>query len=191
MDIVGLLVVAVPVVIILGLVLFFVLMYNRLYVLRNSADATLGQVMVAMKKRLDMIEQLLGAVRGYTKYEREVFERIATLRAGLFKAAPGELEDIDRESRSILGNLMAVAEAYPELKASETVMKLMDAVVSVENEIARQRYTYNNVVQEFNIMQDTIPSNVVARALGMRKLEYLRFEEEAVKPPEMTGIGPP
>jgi LemA protein len=89
-----------------------------------------------------------------------------------------------------MANIVAIAEAYPDLKASVTVTKLMDAVVSVEDEIARQRYTYNNVVQEFNTMVDTIPSNVVAGILGLKKLEYLQFGEEVEKAPEVKGIGP-
>jgi LemA protein len=66
----------------------------------------------------------------------------------------------------------------------------MDAVVSVEEEIARQRYTYNNVVQELNTMIDTIPTNIIASSIGMKKLDYLRFEGNLEKAPEVKGIGP-
>ena len=135
-----------------------------------------------------MIEQLLGAVRGYVSHERGVFEEVASMRAKVFEAGAQGLNEIDRESRGITGGLVAIAEAYPDLKANETVRKLMDAVVSVEDEIARHRYTYNNVVQTFNTMVDTIPSNVVAGSTGMEKLDYLQFEEEVVKRPDITGI---
>jgi LemA protein len=80
---------------------------------------------------------------------------------------------------------LALAERYPDLKASATVLKLMEAIKDVEDEIARQRYTYNNIVQEFNIMQDTFPSGLVARAMKLGKLEYLRFEEETQKRPSV------
>ena len=163
-------------------------LFNRLYRFRNAADANIGQIRVAMKKRLDMIEQLLGAVKSYVRYERGVFETVASMRAKVFEAGTKGLSEIDRESRSITGGIIAVAEAYPELKANETVNKLMDAIVSVEDEIARHRYTYNNVVQEFNTMVDTIPSNVVARSADLDKLDYLRFEEEVEERPEITGI---
>jgi LemA protein len=133
-----------------------------------------------------MIEQLLNTVKGYIKHERELFERIAFLRTGISEADSGELEDLNRESQRIISNLIAVAEAYPELKASETVMKLMDAIMDVEDEIARNRYTYNNIVQEYNTMQDTIPSNIVAGLIGSEKQTYLRFEEDISKAPDIS-----
>ncbi len=80
---------------------------------------------------------------------------------------------------------MAVAEAYPDLKTSNTVTDLMGAVKDVEGEIARHRYTYNNIGQEYNIMQDTIPSKFVAHLIGLIKLEYLQFEEEAERRPRI------
>jgi LemA protein len=178
------------VVVLIMLVLVFVTYYNRLFRFKNAAEAELGQIRVAMKKRFDMIEQLLGAVKGYTKFEREVFEKVAMLRAQVASAGPTNLADIQRESANLFGSIRAVAEAYPDLKASDTVKKLMDAIVGLEDEIGRQRYTYNNVVQEFNTMVDTIPSNLVAGMLGLKKLEYLRFGDEVEAPPKVTGIGP-
>jgi LemA protein len=155
---------------------------------RNAADANLGQIQVAMKKRLDMIEQLLSAVRGYVRHERGIFEEVSVMRAKVFETGTKGLTEIDRGSRGITGGIIAIAEAYPELKANETVRKLMDAIVSVEDEIARHRYTYNNIIQTFNTMVDTIPSNIVASSTGMVKLDYLQFEEEVEKRPDIVGI---
>lgn len=190
MDTITLGIIGVLVVVILVLIGLFITSYNRLFRFRNAADAELGQIRVAMKKRFDMIEQLLGAVKGYTKFEREVFEKVAMLRAQVMNAGPGNLADIQRESANLFGSIRAVAEAYPDLKASETVKKLMDAIIGLEDEIGRQRYTYNNVVQEFNTMVDTIPTNIVAGVLGLSKLEYLKFGDEVETPPKVTGIGP-
>ena len=190
MDTFTLGIIGVLVVVILVIIGLFITSYNRLFRFRNAADAELGQIRVAMKKRFDMIEQLLGAVKGYTKFEREVFEKVAMLRAQVMNAGPSNLADIQRESANLFGSIRAVAEAYPDLKASETVKKLMDAIASLEDEIGRQRYTYNNVVQEFNTMVDTIPTNFVAGILGMRKLDYLKFGDEIEAPPKVTGIGP-
>lgn len=170
----------------IALLLGVVNVYNRLIRYKNAAEANLGQIKVAMKKRLDMIEQLLGAVRGYIKHERELFENIAKLRSGLMEADPGYLKDIDRESRRITHNLLAVAEAYPDIKASDTVNRLMESIVNVENEIARHRYTFNNIVQEYNTMLDTIPSNIIAGAVGSKRLNYLEFEEEIQQAPDVT-----
>jgi LemA protein len=190
LDAITLGIIGVLVVVILVLIGLFITSYNRLFRFRNAADAELGQIRVAMKKRFDMIEQLLGAVKGYTKFEREVFEKVAMLRAQVMNAGPSNLADIQRESANLFGSIRAVAEAYPDLKASETVKKLMDAIIGLEDEIGRQRYTYNNVVQEFNTMVDTIPTNIVAGVLGLSKLEYLKFGDEVETPPKVTGIGP-
>jgi LemA protein len=172
--------------VLLALLWELVNVYNRLVKYRNAADANMGQIKVALKKRLDMVEQLLGAVKGYVKHEREIFESIARLRAGVGDAAASGVNDIDRKSREIVNNLLAVAEAYPDLKASENVAKLMEAIVGVEDEIARHRYTYNNVVQEFNTMVDVFPSNLVAGAMGAKKLGYLEFEEAIQKAPDVS-----
>jgi LemA protein len=188
LDLSGLLVPGVVILFICLLAFYLAYLFNRLVRFKNAADANLGQIRVAMKKRLDMIEQLLGAVRGYVRHEREVFESVASMRAKVLEAGTAGLEEIDKESRSIAGGILAIAEAYPELKASETVKKLMDAIVSVEDEIARHRYTYNNVVQTFNTMVDSIPSNVVASSTGMEKLGYLEFEEKVEARPDITGI---
>jgi len=165
------------------LMLYFVRIYNRFISLKNSSEATLGQIRVAMKKRLDMIDQLLGSVKSYAKFEKETLERVTAMRAGISRADPGDLNRIEKESRSILGRLFAVAEAYPDLKTSSTVTNLMNSVKDVEGEIARQRYTYNNISQQFNTMREAIPSNIVGKSMGLEKLDYLEFEEEIETPP--------
>lgn len=173
------------VLVLVGLVLYFIGIYNRFYSLKNSSEATLGQIRVAMKKRLDMIDQLLGAVKSYAKFEKETFEKVTAMRSSVGSAGAGDLNEIEKESRSILGRLFAVAEAYPDLKTNSTVMNLMDAVRGVEDEIARQRYTYNNISQQFNTLCDVIPSNFVARIMGLSKLTYLEFEEAISTPPRI------
>jgi len=185
LDWASLILIVIAVVVVLALIGYFVSIYNRFFSLRNSAEATLGQVRVAMKKRLDMIEQLVDSVKSYAKFEREVFEKITNMRTSVFKVGPEGLRDLDRESRSILGNVLAVAENYPDLKTSTTVSSLMDSVKAVEDEIARHRYTYNNIAQEYNIMQDTIPSRFVGAVLGLSKITYLQFEEEVEKRPRI------
>ena len=173
------------VILIIGLIVYSTSIYNRFFSLRNSSEATLGQIRVAMKKRLDMIEQLVDAVKSYAKFEREILEKVTQLRSEVFKVGAEGLRDIDRQSRQILGNILAVAESYPELKTSNTVSELMEAVRNVEDEIARQRYTYNNISQEFNIMCDTIPSKFIAGIIGLSKLPYLQFEEEIERRPRI------
>ena len=173
----------------LGLALAFLLfvliyvasIYNRLQSLSNGAEATISQIRVAMKKRLEMIEELVGSVKSYAQFEREVLEKITNMRSTVVTAGPEELTKIEGESRGIFGSLVAVAESYPDLKTSETVMVTMEAIRDVEDEIARHRYTYNNIIQNFNTMLDTVPSRYVASSAGLRKKEYLNFEEDELR----------
>jgi len=184
-NLIGWIVLGVIALVIVGLILWAVGIYNRFFSLKNSSEATLGQIRVAMKKRLDMIEQLLGSVKSYAKFEKETLEKVTAMRASVATAGPGDLNKVEAESRSIFGRLLAVAENYPDLKTSATVMSMMDSVKGLEDEIARQRYTYNNISQEFNTMMDTIPSNIIGRLIGFIKLEYLQFEEAIKTPPKI------
>ncbi len=132
-----------------------------------------------------MIDQLLGAVKSYATFEKETFERVTALRTSVATASPGDLSKVEAESRSIFGRLLAVAENYPDLKTSTTVTSLMDAVKTLEDEIARQRYTFNNISQEFNTRMDTIPSKYIANLMRLVPLEYLQFEEATETPPKI------
>jgi LemA protein len=184
-NLIGWIVLGVIALVIVGLILWAIGIYNRFFSLKNSSEATLGQIRVAMKKRLDMIEQLLGSVKSYAKFEKETLEKVTAMRASVATAGPGDLNKVEAESRSIFGRLLAVAENYPDLKTSATVMSMMDSVKGLEDEIARQRYTYNNISQEFNTMMDTIPSKFIGRLVGLIKLEYLQFEEAIKTPPKI------
>lgn len=158
---------------------YFVMTYNRLQSLRNGADATLSQIKVAMKKRLDTIEQLVGSIESYAHFESQILEKITGMRSGLQDAGPQELGRVEKESRGVLGNIRLVAESYPDLKTSQATINSMNAIRELEDEIARHRYTYNNIVQEFNTMRDTFPSRWIAAS--MARLDYLSFEEDELR----------
>ena len=162
-------------------IVYFVSIYNRLQKLSNGAESTLSQVRVAMKKRLDMIEQHVDSVKSYARFERSTLENISSMRTRVGNASLDELARIEGESRGVFGNVVAVAEDYPQLKTSETVVVAMNAIEGVEDEISRHRYTYNNIVQNFNTMLDTIPSKYVASSVGLRKMDYLNFEEDELR----------
>lgn len=180
----------IPLLVVIGFFIYFISSLNRLRSLSNASEATLSQVRVAMKKRLDMIEQLVDLSKDYAKFEQETLEKITGMRANVTVANPKEIKNIDDTSRSILGNVVAVAESYPELKTSQTVTMIMNSVKDVEDEIARQRYTYNNIIQEYNTMLDNIPSNYIGRSAGMTKkeyLEYVDFWDEKLRRPTTTS----
>jgi LemA protein len=160
------------------LIIYVAMIYNRFKTLKNGAEATLGQIKVALKKRLDMINQLVDSVKSYVSFEKETLTKITELRSSVLGAqSTSEIQDIEKQSRQILGNIMVAVENYPDLKTSSTVMELMDAINDMENEIARHRYTYNNIVQEYNTKADVIPSNIVAGMFNFKKMSYLEFEE--------------
>ncbi len=172
---------------VVGVVLYTVSTYNRFQTLRNGAEATLGQVQVALKKRLDMISQLVESVKSYAKFEKETLEKVTELRSSVLRPqGASELGRIERESRGLLGNLLLTVESYPELKTSEVVQELTASIRAVEDELARHRYTYNNIVQEFNTKTDTFPSNMVARTFGFKKMDYLEFDEGVNERPDVS-----
>ncbi len=182
----GLIIGVIVVVILIALVLWMFTIYNRFVTLKNSHEATFGQIKVALKKRLDMIAELLGSVKSYAAFEKDTLERVTAMRASVGSAGAGDIASLENESRSILGRLFAVMENYPDLKTSQTVTSLMDSVKVLEDEIGRQRYTANNIAEQYNTMIDTIPSNIVGKITGMSKLPYLEFEEEIQKTPEIS-----
>jgi len=169
-----------------GIVFYVIAVYNRFQQLKNGGESTLNQVKVALKKRLDMLSQLLDSVKSYASFEKGTLEKITEMRTSVLKASsPDEINNIERQSRQILGNILVSVENYPELKTSEIVKELTGAVQNIEDEIARHRYTYNNIVQEFNTMIDTVPSNFIAGMFGFSKMKYLEFGEEINKTPDL------
>lgn len=185
MGIESTIILGIAIVILLLVILYLIIIYNRFQTLKNASVATLGQIRVALKKRLDMISQLLDSVQSYAKFEKDTLEKVTEMRASVLKADTGMIADIEAESRKILGNILVSVENYPDLKTSEPVRNLMNSVKDIEDEVARHRYTYNNIVQEFNTMTDVIPSNMLASMFRFIKLDYLEFEEEITKRPDL------
>ena len=171
-------------IIIAVLALLAVSLYNRLVRLRNNRENAFADIDVQLKQRLDLVPQLVEAVKAYMKHESTVLTEITKARASAIEAKGiGEKIAADGRLSSALQGLRVAVEAYPDLKTSTVVQELTGAVRGVEDEIGRQRYTYNNVAQQLNTMVDVVPSNIVAGVIGMQKLEYLQFEEAIERPP--------
>ena len=161
-------------------IIYSISTYNRFISLKNAAEATLSQIQVALKKRLDLLSKLVDSTKGYMNYEKSVLEKITKLRTSVFSNIK-DITNVEKESKRILGNILVSVENYPDLKASQEVLELMNNIKEIEDEIARLRYTYNNIIQEYNTMTEKIPSNIIARIFNFKKLEYLEFETEDVK----------
>ena len=174
-------------VIVIALIFYVITLYNRFQQLKNGAEATLNQVRVALKKRLDLISQLVDTVKSYANFEKSTLEQITAMRSAVGKvSSASELSQIDKFSKNLLGSINVVVENYPDLKTNTVVKDLTQSVQDIEDEIARHRYTYNNIVQEYNTMVDTVPSNIVANLFGFRKLDYLEIEEGVEKRPQIS-----
>ena len=176
------------IIVLIVFVIWAIVIYNDFVTLRNAAAATFNQIKVALRKRIDMIAQLVEAVGGSMKFEKEVFEKVAALRSRVADInSPKDAINIHKEMNSLFGSIVATFENYPELKSTEQVSNLMETIKEMESEIARLRYTYNNIIQEYNTKTDIFPSNIVAMVFGFKKMEYLDVgsEEELEKRPKI------
>ncbi len=161
-----------------ALLLYVISVYNRFQRLYVGLDTTFNQIKVALKKRLDLISQLVDAVKSYANFEKETLTKITAMRTGVMNVnSTKEISQLERESRGFLKNLLVTVENYPDLKTSETVKELMKTIHSVEDEISRHRYTYNNIVQEINSKCAMFPSNIIASIFHFKPKEFLQFSE--------------
>jgi LemA protein len=170
--------------IILGLValvlLFLVVLYNRLVRLRNSTQNAWAQVDVQLKRRHDLIPNLIETVKGYAAHERGTFEAVTEARTAAQRAqGPAEQAQAENILTQALGKLFAVAEAYPQLRATENFQQLQAQLAETEDKIQVSRQVYNDTVLTYNNSIQTVPSNIVAGAFGFKPREFFEVGDEA------------
>ncbi len=170
----------------LGAVVFFVIgLYNSLQTLKVRIKEAWSQIDVQLKRRVDLIPNLVETVKGYAKHEKEVFENVTKARSALMGAQnPKEAGEADNMLTGALKSLFAVAEAYPELKAQEGFVNLQGELSDTEDKVAYSRQFYNSVVRDYNQKIVVFPANVIAGMLGFKQEEFFEAEEserEAVK----------
>ena len=150
-----------------------VYLFNRIVRLRNEVDTGWSNIDVQLKRRNDLIPNLVEAVKGYAAHERGVFEEVTRARAAMAGAStPGEAGAADSLLGQALGRLFAVAEAYPDLKASQNFLQLQSDLTDTEDKIAAARRYYNATVQAYNTAIQTFPSLLFAGAFGFRAREF-------------------
>jgi LemA protein len=174
--------------IILGLIVIIGLwiwaVYNGLITLKNRPDEAWSDIDVQTKRRYDLIPNLVESVKGYATHEREAFENVTRARAAAMGAQSPEAKGVAENVLSgALKSLFAVAEAYPDLKASQNFMKLQEELSDTENKIQAARRFYNGNVRDLNIKIEQFPTNVFARQLGFNRREFFAVENEAEKQP--------
>jgi LemA protein len=167
-------------IVIVLLVVFFIAIYNKLIRLKNLVEEGWSGIEVQLKRRANLIPNLIETVKGYMGHERELLTKITDLRAQSMSAREvgekGRLEGL--LSRS-LANVFAVAEGYPDLKANQNFLDLQNQLSDIEEQIQLARRYYNGTVRNMNIKVESFPSNIVAGMFNFSKAEFFEIEDEA------------
>lgn len=172
-------------VVVLGIFLWAT--YNGLVTLRVRVDEAWSDITVQLKRRLDLIPNLVNTVQGYAKHEKEVFQKVTEARTSVMNAK-GVKETADAENilEGTLKSLFAVAEAYPDVKANENFLQLQNELVDTEDKIQAARRFYNSGVRDLNTKIALFPNNLFAGVLGFNTREFFELEES-----EMTSAAQP
>jgi LemA protein len=168
-----------------------VLLYNRFVRLRNRVDNAWAQIEVQLKRRWDLIPNLVETVKGYAAHERETFENVTQARAAAQQAqTPAESAQAEGLLGQALGRLFAVAEDYPELQADENFRQLQEELAATENRIAVSRQVYTDTVLTFNNAIQTVPAVFIAGFFGFTKREFFDVEDDAQREPPQVSFTP-
>ena len=178
---------------VVALGIFAVLAYNRLVALRNAIGNAFAQIDVQLKRRYDLIPNLVETARKYLQHERETLEAVTTARsaaqtaAGVARQNPASAGAVSALGAAegllggVLGRLMAVAEAYPELKADQTMRELSEELTSTENRVGFARQSYNDSVLDYNNAAGQFPANLVARVFGFQPAAMLQSTQSVAE----------
>jgi LemA protein len=169
------------IVVLVGLGLIFMAMYNGLVRLNVRADEAWSDITIQLKRRADLIPNLVETVKGYASHEKQVFEDVTAARSAVVNATgqgPAAVGQAENQFQSTLKSLFAVAEAYPDLKASANFQQLQGDLVDTEDKIQASRRFYNGVARDFNTKRKVFPTSIFANMLGFNKdREYFEVDE--------------
>ncbi len=166
----------------LVVLIFLVVLYNRLVRLRNRCENAWAQVDVQLKRRHDLIPNLVETVKGYASHERATFEEVTKARtAAQMAQGPAESAGAENMLTQAIGKLFAVAEQYPELRATENFQQLQAQLEETESKIAVSRQIYNDTVLSYDNALETVPTNIVAGIFRFKAREYFEIEDAAAR----------
>jgi LemA protein len=177
----------IAIVILVIIALWGVLIYNGFVGLRNRVEEAWSQIDVQLKKRFDLVPNLVETVKGYAKYEKTTFSEITKARAAMAQA--GTVQEKANASNMLTGalkSLFAVSENYPDLKASKNFLMLQEELAGIESKIAFARQFYNTEIRKLNTKREKLPDSVIAGFMNIPKKEYFEIEEEAAKPVKVS-----
>jgi LemA protein len=179
----------IAVAIVVIILLWLVFAYNKLVRLRNEAEQGFSGIDVQLKRRADLIPNLVETVKAYATHERAVFERVAEARQQALAArGVAQAANADVVMTAALTGLFGIAEAYPELRASENFQRLQAELSDTEDKIAAARRYYNTTVRRFNSLIQSVPTNIVARLGGFREREFFRIEADEERAPVAVSL---
>lgn len=164
-------------IIILGITILIILgMYNSIVIMNNKVKQAKSGIDVYLNERFDLIPNLVECVKGYSKHEKEVFENIVNLRTQYMNNKKNNLKQAEELNNNI-NKIIAVAENYPELKASEQYLNLQKSLSKMESQLQAARRIYNNEVTKYNTKITTVPSNIIAGLFGFKEADLFTIEE--------------
>jgi LemA protein len=167
-------------------VLFLIATFNRLVRLRNRAENAWAQIDVQLRRRADLVPNLVETVKGYASHERETFQAVTEARAQVGRARTIEQRaEAENVLTAALGRLLAVSEAYPELRATEQFQELQRQLDDIEQKLAVSRQVYNDTVLPYETARETFPTNLLAGMLGFGPREYFEVEGAAREAPQV------
>lgn len=172
----------VVVIIIVAIIIWMVAVYNNLVRLRNRVETSWADIDVMLKRRYDLIPNLVNTVKGYVKHEKGIFEKVSQDRKEAISAeqkGPEASAAAENMLTKSLKSLFAVAEQYPDLKANQNFLELQGELGNTENKIQTSRQGYNGTVREFNISQQVFPNSLIASMFGFKPSEFFETKQEA------------
>ena len=168
------------------IILWIIAVFNGLIRLKNRTDEAWSDIDVQLKRRHDLIPNLIEAVKGYAAHEKQLFERVTEARTRAISAQGAEEKGKAENMLSgTLKSLFAVAENYPDLKANQNFLQLQNELSDTENKIQASRRFYNGNVRDINIKIETFPSRIIANMLGFKKREFFAIDESEKAVPEV------
>lgn len=181
-----LLILIVIVIAVIFVVVTIIHLYNNLVKLRNQVKNSYAQIEVQLKRRNDLIPNLVETVKGYAAHEKEVFENVTQARANVMNAKNiDEASEANNQLTGALKTLFAVAENYPELKANSNFQQLQSELTETEDKISYARQFYNDIVLKYNNACETFPSSLFARMFGFHQAEFFQAPESETAVPEV------
>ncbi|GGL51520.1 LemA family protein [Sporolactobacillus putidus] len=168
------------------IVIYFIVSYNGLVKYRNWVQESFSQIDVQLKRRHDLIPNLVETVKGYAKHERETLSRVIEARNQLISGTPQQRIEADNQIEGALKSIFALAESYPDLKANQNFLQLQEELATTENKVAYSRQLYNKTVKDYNIKRESFPTNLLAGMFGFKKEELLTIPETDRDVPKVT-----